>query len=153
MRQSTYLMHSAENIAVFRCPWNVSFSSTFDLTALIKKFVPLVFHCIQDHWTYCAVNLNCMLSLAHVAVKPDQIMSKTICHICRFFLRPSRISCLHYFLVQYIIRLLVCCCSVFLMCIFYYIWIAEHTTFLNKIAQLKLCYSITMCNYGNRTCQ
>ena len=28
MGQSTYLMHSAENIAVFRCLLNVSFSST-----------------------------------------------------------------------------------------------------------------------------
>ena len=28
MGQSTYLMHSAENIAVFRCILNVSFSST-----------------------------------------------------------------------------------------------------------------------------
>ena len=28
MKQSTYLMHSAENIAVFRCLLNVSFSST-----------------------------------------------------------------------------------------------------------------------------
>ena len=28
MKQSTYLMHSAENIAVFRCLLNVSFPST-----------------------------------------------------------------------------------------------------------------------------
>ena len=28
MKQSTYLRHSAENIAVFRCILNVSFSST-----------------------------------------------------------------------------------------------------------------------------